>query len=91
MKIDLYTKGVLTLIAVALTLIALNPWMTSPRRLPVMKPRQAEAQQGVSAPKAWGRVVAYSSRGWNILLEAPDGTLRVVNPTRGLEALIERK
>ncbi len=30
MKIDLYTKGVLTLIAVALTLIALNPWMTSP-------------------------------------------------------------
>ena len=58
MKIDLYTKGVLTLIAVALTLIALNPWMTSPRRLPVMKPRQAEAQQGVSAIKAWGRVVA---------------------------------
>lgn len=90
MKIDAYTKGVLTVIALALALIAVNPWIAAHRWAEVMPPRQAEAQQGVSVPKAWGRVVAYSSRGWNVLLEAPDGSLRVVNPTRGLEATIDR-
>ena len=90
MKIDLYTKGVLTLIAVALTVIALNRWITPHRWLQALQPQHAEAQRGITVPKAWGKVVAYSGGGWNILFEAPDGSLRVVHPRKGLDTLIKR-
>lgn len=72
MVIDRYVKAVLTVIAAALTLIALHPWVEK------ILPASAEAQQKVeyihAIPKAWGKVIGYSSG--NLLLEAPDGTLR---------------
>jgi len=73
MMIDRYVKVVLTIIAAALTLIALNPW------LPALRLPPAEAQsQGpgytLTLPKAWGKIIGYSTG--NLLLEAADGTLR---------------
>ena len=75
MKIDRYTKIVLTVIAVALTAIALNPWVQT------ISLRAAEAQIGppryeTSIPKAWGRVVNFG--GGDVMLEDKDGVLRQI-------------
>ena len=79
MTVDRYTKGVLTVIAVALTLIAADLWLGPQHR--ISEPRVAEAQTGPQyetvVPKAWGKLVGYDSG--NLLLEAPDGTLREVD------------
>jgi len=76
---DRYTKGVLTVIAVALTMIAAGVWLGPTRG--ISEPRVAEAQTGPQyetvVPKAWGKLVGYDSG--NLLLEAPDGTLREVD------------
>ncbi|HSE92156.1 MAG TPA: hypothetical protein VLF19_02535 [Methylomirabilota bacterium] len=76
MRIDAYVKSVLTVIAVALVAIALNPWLA------VLTPRGVQAQTvtpkyEITLLKAWGKIVGFSNQ--NLLMEAPDGTLRLVD------------
>ena len=60
----------LTVVAIALVAIAIAP------AIRLIVPRSAEAQPELTVPKAWGKLIAYSDG--NLLLEAPDGSLRVV-------------
>jgi hypothetical protein len=76
MRQDRYLKAVLTVIAVALVAIALNPWLAA------LRPDGAEAQTAapkheITLPRAWGKIIGYSNQ--NLLMEAPDGTLRAVD------------
>jgi len=76
---DRYTKIVLTVIAVALVVIAVRPLM--PSVLERLRPAVAQAQTNtpkyeVNVPKSWGKYVAFSNN--NLLLESADG-LRVVD------------
>lgn len=76
MRQDRYLKAVLTVIAVALVAIAVNPWLAA------LRPDGAEAQNAapkyeVTLPRAWGKIIGYSNQ--NLLMEAPDGTLRAVD------------
>jgi hypothetical protein len=76
---DRYTKIVLTVIAVALVVIAVRPFAESV--LERLQPQVAQAQSiapkyEVSVPKSWGKYVAFSNN--NLLLESTDG-LRVVD------------
>jgi hypothetical protein len=71
---DRYTRVVLTVIAVALVVIAARPLV--PTLLEQARPESAQAQTvtpkyDVTIPKAWGKYVGYSNN--NLLLEAPDG------------------
>ena len=80
MKVDRYTKVMLTVIAVALVTLAARPYVSG--LLDAMRPAAAVAQTTtpkyeVSVPKAWGKLVSFSNN--NLLLEAPDGTLRIVD------------
>jgi len=82
MTVDRYTKTVLTLIALALTVIAVRPWLPPAGWLEALGPERALAQTAtpkyeVTLPKAWGKFVAYSNN--NLLLEGPDQTLRIVD------------
>lgn len=82
MPIDRYTKAVLTVIAIALTVIAVRPWLPTAGWLEAMGPARALAQTPtpkyeVTIPKAWGKFVAYSNN--NLLLEGPDQTLKIVD------------
>ena len=79
---DRYTKAVLTVIAVALVLIAVRPWVPESGLLAAVRPEPAHAQGAgpkyeVTVPKAWGKFVAFSNN--NLLLEAPDQTMRIVD------------
>ncbi|HET8576268.1 MAG TPA: hypothetical protein VFO18_04150 [Methylomirabilota bacterium] len=79
---DRYTKAVLTVIAVALAVIAVRPWLPESGVLTAARPDAAEAQVAVpkyevTVPKAWGKFVSFSNN--NLLLEAPDQTLRIVD------------
>src|SRR5437867_7427625 len=79
MTLDRYVRVVLTVIAIALVAIALNPWLALvrvPLALPRAAAETAQAKYQHTIPKAWGRFVAYSNG--NIVLEAPDRTLREV-------------
>jgi hypothetical protein len=70
--VDRYTKTVLTIIALALTVLVVRPWIPEP------SPAQAQVPKyDVTVPKEWGKFVAYSNN--NLLLEAPDKTMRVVD------------
>ena len=76
---DRYTKIVLTVIAVALAVIAVRPLM--PSVLERVRPDVAQAQTitpkyEVTVPKSWGKYVAFSND--NLLLESADG-LRIVD------------
>lgn len=76
MTADRYTKAVFTVIAFALLAIAGHLWMGQ------LQPRDAHAQTAapkyeMSVPKAWGKVLSFSNN--NVLLEAPDGTYRIVD------------
>lgn len=76
---DRYTKVVLTVIAVALVVLAVRPW--TPGLLERAQPDTAQAQTvtpkyDVTIPKAWGTLVGYSNN--NLLLEGPDG-MRIVD------------
>jgi hypothetical protein len=72
---DRYTKIVLTVIAVALVVIAARPLL--PSVLEGVTPDAALAQAPppakyeVNIPKSWGKFIAFSNN--NLLLEAPDG------------------
>ncbi len=79
---DRYTKAVLTVIAVALVVIAVRPWLPGSGLLEAVRPESALAQGAaakyeVTVPKAWGKFVAFSNN--NLLLEAPDHTMRIVD------------
>lgn len=81
MLVDRYTKLVLTVIAGALVALAVRLWW-GPGPWDALGPVTAEAQGGqakyeVSVPRSWGRLVGFSNN--NLLLEAPDQTLRVVD------------
>jgi hypothetical protein len=71
---DRYVKAVLTLIALALLVIAVRPWLPDPRLAHAQIPT---AKHEVTVPKAWGKLVGFSNN--NLLLEAPDQTLRIVD------------
>ena len=73
MILDRYTKVLLTVIAVALVVIATRAWLPDPA--PALA--QSEAKYEVSIPRAWGKFVAYSNN--NLLLEAPDHSFRIVD------------
>jgi hypothetical protein len=79
MVFDRYLKAALTVIAAALVVIALNPWLRSwhePLGLRAAE-AQGQAQYEISLPKTWGKLVGFSNG--NVLLEAQDGTLREVD------------
>ncbi len=82
MTADRYTKGVLTVIALALAVIAARPWLPEGGLIGAVQPGPALAQTPapkyeVTVPKAWGKFIAFSNN--NLLLEAPDQTWRVVD------------
>ena len=82
MRIDRYTKVTLTVIAVALAVIAARPWLPEAGWPTALRPQTAHAQTTVpkyevTVPKAWGKFVSFSNN--NLLLEGPDQTLRVVD------------
>jgi hypothetical protein len=86
MTADRYTKTVLTVIAAALLVIAVRPWLPDVLQdagwTSVVHPSVAQAQTTtpkyeVTVPKAWGKFVSFSNN--NLLLESPDQTLRVVD------------
>ncbi len=82
MIVDRYTRIVLTVIALALVTIALRPWLPESGWLAAVRPEAALAQGAVpkyevTVPKAWGKLVGFSSN--NLLLEAADQSLRVVD------------
>jgi len=73
---DRYTKIVLTVIALALVVIAVRPLM--PGVVTQLGPDTALAQvpapppkYEVNIPKAWGKFIGFSNN--NLLLEGPDG------------------
>ena len=79
---DRYTKVVLTVIATALVVITARAWLPESAVLEAVRPGAVEAQTEaakyeVTVPKAWGKLVAFSNN--NLLLEAPDHSLRVVD------------
>jgi hypothetical protein len=82
MSLDRYTKAVLTVAALALAIIAARPWLPDGTPLSVLRPEPALAQGAapkyeVTVPKAWGKLIAFSNN--NLLLEASDGTWRIVD------------
>jgi len=82
MTVDRYTKALLTIIAVALVVIAARPWLPASALLGAVRPDPAQAQSlapkyEVAVPKAWGKFVSFSNN--NLLLEAPDQSLRIVD------------
>lgn len=79
---DRYSKALLTVIAVALIVIAARPWLPEAGWSALLRPQPAVAQTAspkyeVVVPKAWGKFIGFSNN--NLLLEAPDRTLRVVD------------
>ena len=82
MSIDRYVKAVLTVIAVALVVIAARPFVSGVPALDGLRPGSAEAQNiapryEISIPKSWGKLLAFSNN--NLLLEATDGSLRIID------------
>ena len=82
MTIDRYTRVVLTVIAAAAVMIAVHLWIPARYSVATLRPPGAEAQSmaakyEVSVPKSWGKMINFSNN--NLLLEAPDGSLRVVD------------
>lgn len=82
MIVDRYSKIVLTVIAAALVVIAARPLLPEGGMRGWLHPGAAQAQTAaakyeVMVPKAWGKFIGFSNN--NLLLEAPDQTLRIVD------------
>jgi len=82
MFMDRYVKIVLTVIAVALVALAVRSWVPAADVQVALSPGSAEAQMAgpkyeVALPKAWGKIVSFSNN--NLLMEAADQTLRIVD------------
>jgi len=81
MKIDRYTKAILTVIAVALVVIAARPYFPASIWTGALQVAPAQAQtmaaREATIPKAWGKYVSYS--GGNIQLEGADRSIRIVD------------
>jgi hypothetical protein len=91
MPLDRYTRGALTVIALALSVMALTPWVDPTRVAGALGPGPAEAQRRkeTAVPAAWGKLVGYSD-GYG-LFEAPDGTLRQVGLKTGSIAALTKR
>jgi hypothetical protein len=79
MTVDRYTKTVLTVIAAGVTALTVHAWV-GPDAVSRLLPRAAEAKDQaseVTIPKSMGKLVGFSNG--NLLLEAPDGTLREID------------
>jgi hypothetical protein len=76
MRVDRYTKLVLTVIAVALAALAAHVWLDRVA-LPRAEAQTAVAKYEVSLPKSWGKIVSFSNG--NFLMESSDGTMRIVD------------
>jgi hypothetical protein len=89
--LDRYTRGVLTVIALALSVLALTPWVRPIWVIGALGPGPAEAQRRkeIAVPAAWGKPVGYSD-GYG-LFEAPDGTLRQVGLETGRIAAVTKR
>ena len=74
MKADRYTKVVLTVIALALAIIAVRPWVPEPG---IALAQTTIPRYEVAIPRDWGKLVGYGNN--NLLLEGSDKTLRVVD------------
>jgi hypothetical protein len=83
-----YVAAVLTVIAFALALLAINPWITSAGRISdpgdqrtagALKEGTGPSESPVpqTLPKAWGRVAGVTIDRW-LVFEAADGTVRLV-------------
>jgi hypothetical protein len=70
---DRYLRAVLTVIAVALSAIAVNAWLTTTG---LSRAEAQGAKYEVNLPKSWGKVVGFSSG--DMLFEDNDGNLRQV-------------
>jgi hypothetical protein len=82
MRIDRYTKTILTIIAIALSVIAVQPWVQGTGLMQALEPDRADAQTptakyDVAIPRSWGKYLAYSNN--NLLLLADDQTMRIVD------------
>ena len=71
---DRYTKAALTVIAIALVVIAARPFLAESGLPDALRLAQAQAQvpresREATIPKAWGKYVTYQSG--NLLLEDP--------------------
>jgi hypothetical protein len=74
MLVDRYVKIVLTVVAIALAVIAVRPWLSAPDSA---NAETAVPKYEVTIPKGWGKYVAYSNN--NLLLQAQDGSMRIVD------------
>jgi hypothetical protein len=81
MTIDRYTKAVLTVIALALVVIAARPLLPESSWSDAFQLSPAQAQtmaaREATIPKAWGKFITYGAG--NLLLEGPDKSLRIVD------------
>jgi len=81
MTIDRYTKAILTVIAVALVVIAARPYFGGSGLTGALQVTPAQAQsmaaREATIPKTWGKYVSYS--GGNLQLEGPDKSIRIVD------------
>jgi len=80
--VDRYSKIILTVIAIALVVIAVRPLLPEAELRAWLLPEVAQAQTPapryeVTIPKAWGKFVGFSNN--NVLLEAPDHIMRIVD------------
>jgi hypothetical protein len=82
MTMDRYTKAALTVIAIALVVIAARPLLQESGwpdalRLAAAQAKSHDVTREATIPKAWGKFLSYQSG--NLLLEGPDRSLRVVD------------